>query len=183
MVLFLGPKADNFSKKTYARQVLQCQKNIERYSVNKAKIKNLEYQIDSFMANAKMAQVMGATGNLMAQVNKQINIQGTQMAMNKAQEEFMKMGLMQEMIDDALSNNDIDDVDIDEEAEKLLRDMEINAIKNTEKKKIEEAPIPGLEQPNELDDFEKRLNALKWLRQISLFVNWIRFNDSIITYQ
>jgi hypothetical protein len=81
--------------------------------------------------------------------------------MNKAQEEFMKMGLMQEMIDDALTNNDVDDVDIDEEAEKLLRDMEINAIKNTEKKKMEEMPMPGIEQPNELDDFEKRLNALK----------------------
>lgn len=74
--------------------MLQCQKNMERYSLNKAKIKNLEYQIDNFMANAKMAQIMGATGNLMAQVNQKINIQGTQMAMTKAQEEFMKMGLM-----------------------------------------------------------------------------------------
>lgn len=65
------------------------------------------------------------------------------------------------MIDDALSNNDVDDMDIDEEAEKMLRDMELNVIKNTEKKRQEEVPIPGLEQPNELDDFEKRLNALK----------------------
>ena len=79
-----GPKADNFSKKTFARQLLQCQKNMDRYSVNKAKIKNLEYQIDNFMANAKMAQVMGATGQLMAQVNQKINIAGTQAAMNNA---------------------------------------------------------------------------------------------------
>jgi charged multivesicular body protein 3 len=110
----VGAKADTYAKKTFARQMLQCQKNMDRYSVNKAKIKNLEYQMDSFMANAKMAQVMGATGNLMAEVNKKINITGTQAAMNKAQEEFMKMGLMQEMIDDALQSNDIDDIDIDE---------------------------------------------------------------------
>jgi hypothetical protein len=37
------------------------------------------------MANAKMAQVMGATGKLMADVNKKINITGTEAAMNKAQ--------------------------------------------------------------------------------------------------
>lgn len=158
---YLGPKADNFSKKTFARQLLQCQKNMDRYSVNKAKIKNLEYQIDNFMANAKMAQVMGATGQLMAQVNKKINIAGTQAAMNKAQEEFMRMGMMQEMIDDALQSTDMDDMDIDEEAEKMLRDMEINAVKATEKKRVEENPQFAVEEPNELDEFEKRLNQLK----------------------
>jgi hypothetical protein len=47
----------------------------------------------------------------------------------------MKMGLMQEMIDDALQSNDVDDMDIDEEAEKMLRDMELNVVKNMEKKK------------------------------------------------
>jgi hypothetical protein len=47
----------------------------------------------------------------------------------------MKMGLMQEMIDDALQCNDVDDMDIDEEAEKMLRDMELNVVKNMEKKK------------------------------------------------
>lgn len=51
--------------------------------------------IDNFVANAKMAQVMGATGQLMAQVNQKINIAGTQQVMVKAQEEFMRMGLTQ----------------------------------------------------------------------------------------
>jgi hypothetical protein len=37
----LGVKADNFAKKTYARQIMQCTKNMDRYSVNKAKLKNL----------------------------------------------------------------------------------------------------------------------------------------------
>lgn len=34
--------------------------------------------------------------------------------MTKAQEEFMRMGMMQEMIDDALMSNDIDDIDLDD---------------------------------------------------------------------
>lgn len=130
---------------------------MDRYSVNKAKIKNLEYQIDNFMANAKMAQIMGATGKLMADVNKKINIAGTQAAMTKAQEEFMRMGMMQEMIDDALQSADVDDIDIDEEAEKMLRDLELKQIKNTEQKIVQNVVEPA----DELDDFEKRLNQLK----------------------
>ena len=51
--------------------------------------------IDNFMANAKMAQVMGATGQLMAQVNQKMNVAGTQQVLMKAQEEFMRMGLTQ----------------------------------------------------------------------------------------
>jgi hypothetical protein len=79
-----GANADTYSKKTFARQMLQCQKNMDRYSVNKAKIKNLEYQIDGFLANVKMAQVMKTTGNMMADMNKMMNISGTQAALNKA---------------------------------------------------------------------------------------------------
>jgi hypothetical protein len=48
------------------------------------------------------------------------------------------MGLMQEMIDDALQSNDVDDMDIDEEAEKMLRDMELmmNPTNSTNSKSV-----------------------------------------------
>ena len=39
--------------------------------------------------------------------------------------------------------------------------MEINAVKVTEKKRVEENPQFAVEEPNELDEFEKRLNQLK----------------------
>ena len=51
------------------------------------------------------------------------------------------------MIDDALQSTDLDEMDIDEEAEKMLRDIEINVMKNMEKKKMEEGPG----QLNEMD--------------------------------
>ncbi len=60
-----GAKADNFTKKTFARQILQAQRSLNRYSTNKAKLKNLEYQIDFFIANIKMTQVVSKAGNLM----------------------------------------------------------------------------------------------------------------------
>lgn len=117
-----GPKADNFAKKTYARQMLQCTKKIDQYNINKGKVKNMEYQIDGFLANMKMTQVMTQAGGLMGQINKQFNIQGATQAMTKFQEQMMKMEITQQMLDDAMQMGN-DDVDIDEDAQKLLDDM------------------------------------------------------------
>ena len=90
-----GPKADNYAKKTYARQMLQCNKKIDQYNVNKGKVKNMEYQIDGFLANMKMTAVMTQAGGLMGQINKQFNIQGATQAMTKFQEQMMKMEITQ----------------------------------------------------------------------------------------
>ena len=119
-----GAKADAFAKKTYARQVLQCRKNVERYNLNKAKLKDMEYQIDGFLATMKMTSLFSKAGNIMGQVNKQMDIQGVTHTMAKFEEQFMRMGLTQEMIEDALDTGE--NIDIDEDAEKLIRDMELN---------------------------------------------------------
>lgn len=71
--------------------MLQCTKKIDQYNLNKAKVKNMEYQIDGMLANMKMTQVIGQAGMLMGQVNKQLNIQGATQAMTKFQEQMMKM--------------------------------------------------------------------------------------------
>ena len=44
-----GPQADKFVKQTYAKQVVQANKNKERYMLNKAKLQSLSFSIDSFI--------------------------------------------------------------------------------------------------------------------------------------
>lgn len=67
----------------------------------------------------------------------------------------MKMEITQEMLDDVMEMGD-DDMDIDEEAQKLLNDMEMNVLSgNTNKNK----PIQQVqtEEDKLLEEFEKKM--------------------------
>lgn len=44
-----GAQADKFVKQTYAKQVVQCNKNKERTLQNKYKIVNLQYSLDGML--------------------------------------------------------------------------------------------------------------------------------------
>ena len=41
------PKPDNFIKQTYAKQIVQSNKNKERVMVNKYKVQNVVYSLDT----------------------------------------------------------------------------------------------------------------------------------------
>lgn len=41
-----GDKADKFVKQTYAKQIVQCNKNKERTMANKYKVQSLVYSLD-----------------------------------------------------------------------------------------------------------------------------------------
>lgn len=41
-----GDKSDKFIKQTYAKQIVQCNKNKERTLTNKYKVQNLIYSLD-----------------------------------------------------------------------------------------------------------------------------------------
>ena len=138
--------------------MLQCNKKIDQYNINKGKVKNMEYQIDGFFANMKMTQVMTQAGGLMGQINKQFNIQGTTQAMTQFQEQMMKMEITQEMLDDAMDIGN-EDMDIDEEAQKLLNDMELNVqtANYNKQKNIGMQQQVMSEEDKLLEEFEKKM--------------------------
>ena len=46
-----GEKADKFIKQTYAKQMVQCNKNKERTLANKYKVQSLVYSLDGVFCN------------------------------------------------------------------------------------------------------------------------------------
>lgn len=151
-------KGDKFVKQTYARQVQQAIKHKDKYTENKYKIKNLEYGLDTYFANVKLAKVMSISSDVMKQINSLINVKEMNKTMMEMQGEMMKLGMVNEMIDDTLSNMN-DDVEIDNQQE--VDDI----ISNIEKqyKKVEEKPNVNVQQGSaavNFDDMDERIKNL-----------------------
>ncbi|CAK63923.1 unnamed protein product (macronuclear) [Paramecium tetraurelia] len=156
-----GDKADKFIKQTYAKQVITCQKQKERNLLNKGKIQNVMYGIDNMFANIKMAQAMGCISNVMKDINKLMNIKEISATMQDLQKEMMKMGIVQEQMDDAMENmnDDVDLGDMQSQADDLIYQIESQQA-GPNKQLPQQQQMKQQEANQDLDDFEKKLQQL-----------------------
>ncbi|CAD8122579.1 unnamed protein product [Paramecium sonneborni] len=156
-----GDKADKFIKQTYAKQVIQCQKQKERNALNKGKIQNVMYGIDNMFANIKMAQAMGTISSVMKHINQLMNVKEIQATMQELQKDMMKMGIVQEQMDDAMENmnDDVDLGDMQQQADDLIYQMEAQQA-GPNKQLPQQQKIQQQQGNQDLDDFEKKLQQL-----------------------
>mmetsp|Transcript_1650 Transcript_1650/g.1759 ORF Transcript_1650/g.1759 Transcript_1650/m.1759 type:complete len:227 (-) Transcript_1650:108-788(-) len=142
----------------YAKQVGQCRKMKARLLNNKVKMTGMMYSIESMFTNMKMAKMMSATSDVIKQMNSLMNVKELNGTMKEIQKSMMQFGLMNEMVEDAMSAMD-DDVDTDMNDGDL--DQIIDSVKNPEKYKNKE---PGMNIPadtNDNDDLDELQNQLK----------------------
>ncbi|EAR87283.1 SNF7 family protein (macronuclear) [Tetrahymena thermophila SB210] len=158
-----GDKADKFVKQTYAKQVLQCRTQKQRYMANKAKVQGLQYTLDNFFADIKLAQTMQNTAGIMKAINQCINIKELQVSMAEMQKEMAKMGIIQEMMDDAMEavNDDVE-FDNEQEIDSLIDQME-KGLKEPKQNQFNQNLNQNIQQNHaqEEDDFDAQLAALK----------------------
>jgi len=141
----------------YARQVAQCRKQKGRLLNNKAKVQGMIFSIESMFANIRMTKILGDTSAVVQQINGLMNVKEMTQTMKEIQKSMMQFGLMNEMVDDVMSNMD-DDAD---EMEDTELDKIIDSVQNPEKhKNINQGTNAQHEQHNDLDDFEAKLKEL-----------------------
>ena len=123
-----GVAGDKFKKQMYARQVLQCNKLKQNQLINKGKIQGCQYALDQYFASVKIGQVVGQSAEILKALNQSMNIKEIQKEMGEMGRELEKMGIINEMVQDAM---DIDDSSLDNDADidKVIFDAE-NAIAN-----------------------------------------------------
>jgi len=149
---------DKSLQQMYAKNVLAARKNKEKLMGQKIRIQDCQYGIDNMFANIKMGKTLGDTSAIMKKIGGMVNIQeisktAAEMGMN-----LQKMGVLGEMVDDAM--DDLGDADMDSdspEVDGLLDDIQAkvdpNKYKTGEKLQAEE-------QENE-SNFDDMLNDLK----------------------
>merc|ERR1711982_35033 len=134
----------------YAQNCLAAQKNKEKLLNNKAKIQDVQFSIDNMFAQVKMSQAMGDVTGIIQKVNGIMNIAEIGKVAASLQTNLAKMGIVGEMVEDAMEDvgmeDDIDDPQVDGLLDEIEGKYDIN--KGTTKLKAQE------EQQEQTDNFD-----------------------------
>ena len=116
---------DKSLQQMYAKNVLAARKNKEKLLAQQTKIQDCQYGIDNMFTNIKMGKTLGDTSAIMKKIGGLVNIQeisktAAEMGMN-----LQKMGVLGEMVDDAMDEQGDDDMDEDSpEVDGLLEEIQ-----------------------------------------------------------
>jgi charged multivesicular body protein 3 len=143
--------ADRNTLKTYAQNVMRAQGVKDKHLVQKTKVQQIEFSVNEMIMNIKMSKTMGLASNMMAKINGLADIPEISKNVQNMQMQMEKMGIVGEMVDDAMDAMGDDDIDLDDKAQNLLDEMEA---KHNPAKKIKNT---NQTQKDDLDAQLKRL--------------------------
>ncbi|KRX04916.1 hypothetical protein PPERSA_06550 [Pseudocohnilembus persalinus] len=143
-----------------AKQIVKCQGYITKYNRLDAQLNDVLFQLNTCATTDTLVKVMTGMNNVMKATNEQMDVNNIQKVMEQFNMQCEKQEMMGEMISDMMESND--DVDMDDEAEKILMEAEKSAAGtggggqqqlNTNQQAVN--------QNQEQDNLDARLQALK----------------------
>ncbi|KAL4510103.1 hypothetical protein ABPG72_010296 [Tetrahymena utriculariae] len=141
-----------------AQQLIKTQGMITKYKRLDAQLGDVQFQLNTAATTETLVSIMKGMGQVMKAGNDAIDVKNVQMAIEIFNQECEKQNIMQEQIQDIMSQDE-DDMG-DEACDKLIDQMEKN-VGGGSGGQI--CIIPGQQQDNQgQDDFENRLNVLKF---------------------
>ena len=141
---------DRNALRIYAQNVMRAQASKDKQLVLKTRLQGVEFSANQLVIGAKMSKTMGDAGVLLGRVNALADVPGLSANVEQMQAQLAKIGIVGEMVDDALDEVGNEDVDIDDKAQALLDALE--AKHNPKLKKTQKN-----QQADDLDEQIKNL--------------------------
>ena len=116
----------------------------------------MQYSIDDIFANIKLTKTMGDSSKIMAKVAGLTNIQEIASIANNLQTNLTKMGVVGEMVEDAMEDMNEDTVGDDAAVDRLLNEVQDKV--DPEKIKAKGGVMQEEQKDDNMDDM---LNSLK----------------------
>jgi len=158
-----GDRQNAGSAKILAKELIRSRKAKERLYASKAQINSVSMQLTQNLAMMKMTQVMQKSTQVMAAMNNLVRLPQLSKVMVAMSREMQKAGLIEEMMDDVMDNDEEIDELAEEEVDKVLEELTMGI--KTAKVSTEELPTAkktGTKSKEEdMSDLEARLGALK----------------------
>ena len=136
----------------YAKNVVSAQKMRDKQILNKTKLQSLEMSVNQMFMSMKMGNVLKQSAEITGVVNRLINVPELANTMTKMQGDMEKMGILGEMMEDAMDELDTD-VDVDVEADRLIDNITDQVTGATGKAKVAQK-----EQKIDVDEQIKNLS-------------------------
>lgn len=150
----------------YARELQNITKQYNKLHLSKARVESITMTINEQYSMNKLTQSMQKSTSVMKDVNLLVHLGVVLGTMQELQKELMKLGIIDEMMDDMI-DMDMEDDELEDESmeqvNKIIEDLTKDQLDKVESvPQFEEPPVEEVEEDTEaLDEMRERLKALQ----------------------
>ncbi|KAE8375678.1 Snf7-domain-containing protein [Aspergillus bertholletiae] len=157
--------------KTFARELVRIRKQSTRLHTSRAQLQSVQMQVNEAFSVRKIQGSLKKSTGIMKDVNTLVRLPELNATMRQLSTELVRAGIIEEMVDDAMPDNELYEDEIDEaeeEVAKVLQEIlqgklaQVDAVKAEEP--LEETPAAEEQfedQEATLEQMRGRLEALK----------------------
>lgn len=163
-------KQANQDVRIFARELIRVRKQNNRLMTSKAQLNSVQMQVNEAFSVRKIEGSIKASTGIMKDVNSLVRLPELTGTMRELSSELMKAGIIEEMLDDTLGENEMlegEDEEAEEEVDKVLSEVLKDRLPPSKSQEQELPAAPQAEEEEEEDQAEMlaqmrgRLEALK----------------------
>lgn len=159
--------------KTFARELVRIRKQSARLNTSRAQLQSVQMQVNEAFSVRKIQGSLKKSTGIMKDVNTLVRMPELTGTMHQLSAELVKAGIIEEMVDDAITDNQLledEEEEADAEVDKVLQEVLHGKLTQAEavgpERPVEEEPEPAAEeefgdQEATLEQMRGRLEALK----------------------
>jgi len=151
-----GDKQNLASAKILAKEILRSRKATERLYKSKTQLNSVAMQLTEQMAMMKLSGIMAKSTQVMAAMNNLVKLPQLNKIMMAMSREMEKAGLIEEMMDDVMDDDEEIEDAADEEVNKIVEEITMG-VKTA---RVATGDLPTKDEEKE-EDLTSRLDALK----------------------
>ncbi|KAF2255769.1 hypothetical protein BU26DRAFT_444107 [Trematosphaeria pertusa] len=162
-------KQANQDVRIFARELIRVRKQSARLQTSKAQLQSVQMQVNEAFSVRKIEGSIRASTGIMKDVNSLVRLPELTGTMRELSSELMKAGIIEEMVEDTLPDNELlegEEDEAEEEVEKVLSEILKDRLPAGKAKEeaLPAAPVEEEEEENQeelLAQMRGRLEALK----------------------
>jgi charged multivesicular body protein 3 len=158
--------------KTFARELLRIRKQNQRLTTSRAQLQSVQMQVNEAFSVRKIQGSLQKSTSIMKDVNTLVRLPELSGTMHRLSTELVRAGIIEEVVDDALPNDELLDDELEEadaEVDKVLQEVLQGKLSKVEGVKAEQPVEQEAESAEEefedqeatLEQMRGRLEALK----------------------
>ncbi|CBF71739.1 hypothetical protein AN6920.2 [Aspergillus nidulans FGSC A4] len=157
-------KQANLEAKMLARELVRVRRQTTRLTTSRAQLQSVQMQVNEAFAVRKIQGSLQKSTGIMKDVNTLIRLPQLSATMHQLATELVRAGIIEEMVDDAIPNNELledEEAEADEEVDKILQEILQGKLSQVDEVK----PERPLEEPQQAEEeFEDQEAALAQMR-------------------
>ncbi|PKY00073.1 hypothetical protein P168DRAFT_260691 [Aspergillus campestris IBT 28561] len=150
--------------KTFARELVRIRKQSTRLNTSRAQLQSVQMQVNEAFAVRKIQGSLKKSTGIMKDVNTLVRLPELSSTMHHLSAELVRAGIIEEIVDDAMPNNELyegEDDEAEEEVDKVLQEILQGKLSQAQGPVTE----PPVEEPKvDEEEFESRQATLGEMR-------------------